>query len=115
MRAAILYALLIFAIVFVCTSGPDPAPVWEAQARVDPLVLPVAQEVDPWTFDIVQRTCALYVAVRSRAFEGEASFGQEPDAAAVHWNMCPGGTMVACAKAPTASGDSVLTGIPWPY
>jgi hypothetical protein len=66
-------------------------------------------------FDVVQHTCALYVALRSAAWERPVSFGQALEEVDVQWNMCPGGTMVACAKVPTADGDSVLTGIPWPY
>lgn len=66
-------------------------------------------------FDLLQRTCALYVAVRSSAWEGPIAFGRDIDDSMVHWNMCPGGTMVACVKAPAANGDTVITGIPWPY
>lgn len=65
--------------------------------------------------NIIQRTCALYVALRSSAWEGPIAFGTDMDDSMVHWNMCPGGTMVACAKVPTVNGDSVMTGIPWPY
>lgn len=65
--------------------------------------------------NIIQRTCALYVALRSSAWEGPIAFGMDMDDSLVHWNMCPGGTMVACVKVPTADGDSVMTGIPWPY
>jgi hypothetical protein len=66
-------------------------------------------------FDLVQHTCALYVAVRAAAWERPVSFGQALEEVDVHWNLCPGGTMVACAKVPTADGDSVMTGIPWPH
>ena len=65
--------------------------------------------------NVIQRTCALYVALRSSAWEGPIAFGTDMDDSMVHWNMCLGGTMVACAKVPTADGDSVMTGIPWPY
>ena len=65
--------------------------------------------------NIIQRTCALYVALRSSAWEGPIAFGMDMDDSLVHWNMCPGGTMVACVKVPAADGDSVMTGIPWPY
>ncbi len=70
---------------------------------------------DPLAFDAVQHTCALYVAVRSSAWEKPMAFGNAMDDDAIHWNMCPKGNMVACAAAPTADGDSTLTGIPWPY
>ena len=66
-------------------------------------------------FDITQHTCALFVAMRSHALDESISFGRDLDDAQVHWNMCPGGTMVACATAPGANGEVVQTGIPWPY
>lgn len=65
--------------------------------------------------DIVQRTCALYVAIRSRALKDPIAFGREMDGSMVRWNMCDDKSMVACAKVPTADGDTVRTGIPWPY
>ena len=70
---------------------------------------------DPNLFDMAHRTCALYVAVHSAAWQRPMAFGNDVDADDVRWNMCPGGTMVACAVAPDANGDSVRTGIPWPY
>ncbi|MBZ0204716.1 MAG: hypothetical protein K8H89_00220 [Flavobacteriales bacterium] len=70
---------------------------------------------DVLAFDIAQRTCAMYVAVRSRAFDETPAFGRDIDADMIHWNMCTGGTMVACATAPSANGDLVQVGIPWPY
>lgn len=66
-------------------------------------------------FDLVQRTCALYVAIRSGALEDPVAFGRDMEDIAVHWNFCPGGTMVACVTVPNANGDSTLTGLPWPY
>ena len=66
-------------------------------------------------FDLVQRTCAMYVAVHSRAIEESISFGRDLNDVDIHWNMCPSGNMVACATVPTASGDSTQVGIPWPY
>ena len=65
--------------------------------------------------DLAQRTCALYVAVRSHAWNSTPAFGQTVTDDLVHWNMCPGGTMVACVSTPTAHGEPVITGIPWPY
>lgn len=65
--------------------------------------------------DMVQRTCALYVAVRSSAWQGPVAFGRELDDSMIHWNKCPGGSMVACADVPTANGDTIRTGIPFPH
>ena len=76
---------------------------------------PVDARPDPNLFDMAHRTCALYVAVHSAAWQRPMTFGNDADADDVRWNMCPGGTMVACAVAPDANGDSVRTGIPWPY
>lgn len=66
-------------------------------------------------FDIVQRTCAMYVAVRSRAIDESIAFGRDLDDVNIHWNMCPSGNMVACATVATSNGDSTQVGIPWPY
>lgn len=65
--------------------------------------------------DVIQRTCALYVAVRSHALKERIAFGRDMDDPMVRWNVCPGGNMVACAVAPTVNGDTVVTGIPWAY
>jgi hypothetical protein len=65
--------------------------------------------------DLIQRTCALYVAVRSSAWDGPIAFGRDIDDSMVHWNLCPGGNMVACIKTPSAAGDTIITGIPLPY
>lgn len=70
---------------------------------------------DAFAFDITQHTCAMYVALRSSALEDPIAFGRDLEDVGVHWNMCPGGTMVACASPPSASGDTLRTGIPWPY
>jgi len=64
--------------------------------------------------NLTQKTCALFVSIHSGAL-GPVPFGRDIDDAMVRWNMCPGGTMVACVKTPTASGDSMITGIPWPH
>jgi hypothetical protein len=64
---------------------------------------------------LVYRTCALYVAIRSGAFTHAASFDTDLEEVTIHWNMCSEGNMVACAKVPTAAGDSVNVGIPWPH
>lgn len=72
-------------------------------------------DLDAIVFDTAQRTCALFVAVRSGALEDPAVFGGEIDDSMVHWNLCPGGTMVACAPASAADGNTIPVGIPWPY
>jgi hypothetical protein len=56
---------------------------------------PIARDLI--AFDDIQRTCALYVAVRSHAWNGPIAFGRELDDSMVHWNLCPGGKQVACA------------------
>jgi hypothetical protein len=72
---------------------------------------PAAWKLDIADADLVQRTCALYVALRSNAW-GPPAFGREVDEAMVQWNTCPGGTMVACTVTPSANGEVVVTGIP---
>lgn len=64
--------------------------------------------------DLIQRTCALFVSLRSHAWKKQVGFGQEMEGGDVRWNTCPGGTMVACVVVPTSNGDSVITGIPLP-
>jgi hypothetical protein len=66
-------------------------------------------------FDLIQRTCALYVAVRSSAWQESIAFGRDMDDSMVRWNKCPGGTMVACVVTPTADGDTVITGVPFTH
>lgn len=73
------------------------------------------RKIELMEFDIVQRTCAMYVAVRSRAIDESIAFGRDLDDVKIHWNMCPSGNMVACATVPSANGDSTQVGIPWPY
>lgn len=75
----------------------------------------ITSRMDIPHMDLDQRTCALYVAVRSHAWNSTPAFGQAVNDDLVHWNMCPGGTMVACVSTPTAHGEPVITGIPWPY
>lgn len=68
-----------------------------------------------FTVDLVQRTCALYVAVRSGSLQSAVAFGRDFDDDMVRWNVCSSGTMVACASVPTAGGDTVQVGIPWSH
>ena len=111
--------ILVLLVVFVsCASDQDEFAVdgtsqrEEAISAFDPLA---GVQHDLLDFNILQQTCALYVALRSSAWEGPIPFGRELDDSMVHWNMCPGGTMVACSETPAANGDPVITGIPWPY
>ena len=116
MRIAHLLALTLMGTVFSCAHGQHielaaatPVPMLPSVV-FDPLA-GASRALLNW--DIVQRTCALYVAVRSAALERPIPFGAGMDDSMVHWNKCPGGTMLACTTLPTANGDSVVTGIPW--
>ncbi|HRO99433.1 MAG TPA: hypothetical protein PLN54_08370 [Flavobacteriales bacterium] len=118
MLTSIILALVLPAALATFNAGPAT----DTRAVIYPVHRPADLHLPKRTtghdlrhFDVVQHTCALYVAVRSAAWEQPVSFGQALDEVDVHWNLCPGGTMVACAKVPTADGDSILTGIPWPY
>ena len=85
---------------------------WPSSA---PTVHGATMPADIAGFDLAQHTCAMYVAVRSRAFDASIAFGRDLQSIDLHWNMCPGGTMVACATAAAPGGGTVVTGIPWPY
>ncbi|HMN04455.1 MAG TPA: hypothetical protein PKD45_01910 [Flavobacteriales bacterium] len=107
-----LQAVLAALLVPACNSG-DPA-----RMPVDhPLADAQTKHLTPdlTAFNVEQHTCALYVALRSRALESSISFGRDLEEVDIHWNMCPGGTMVACATAPAPGGGTIITGIPWPY
>ena len=118
MRAKHLAALFIILLSLVsCASDPEAS----ARPASDPEHSSAAP--GPWAhtqpdlldLDLIQRTCALYVAVRSSAWDGPIAFGRDIDDSMVHWNLCPGGNMVACVKTPSAGGDTIITGIPLPY
>ncbi len=116
MRIAHLLALT--AALFSCAHVQHTEVAASKPAPVLPIVVfdPLAgagRELLAW--DIVQRTCALYVTIRSAALERPIPFGAGMDESMVHWNKCPGGTMIACKAVPTANGDSVVTGIPWSH
>ena len=117
MRAERLVALFLLLLTFAyCAIDPH------AEATTDKPLEKTAS-FGPWAspapdllhLDLIQRTCALYVAVRSSAWEGPIAFGRDMDDSMVHWNLCPGGNMVACVKTPSAAGDTIITGIPLPY
>lgn len=72
-----------------------------------------AISLDPLRFQLVQKTCALFVAPHTAAL-GPVGFGRDIDDEMVRWNTCPGGTLVACKKTATPSGDTVITGLPKP-
>jgi hypothetical protein len=118
MRAERLVALFLLLLSFAsCAIDPH------AEATVDIPSEQHASVFGPWAtptpdlldLDLIQRTCALYVAVRSSAWDGPIAFGRDIDDSMVHWNLCPGGNMVACVKTPSAAGDTIITGIPLPY
>ncbi|MEZ4789396.1 MAG: hypothetical protein R2811_05205 [Flavobacteriales bacterium] len=69
--------------------------------------------LDPLRFKLVQKTCALFVAPHTAAL-GPVGFGRDIDDDMVRWNTCPGGTLVACKVTTTASGDTLITGLPKP-
>jgi hypothetical protein len=113
-----LVPLLFIAACCSCACDQDSNVVSGVRLQEDPVIVyknSAGVEMNALTFDIVQRTCAMYFAVRSRAIDESIGFGRDLDEVDVHWNKCPGGNMVACAKVPSANGDSTQMGIPWPY
>jgi len=107
-------ALAVFLVPVSCAQDPtgeaSSAPASRAD-RVQRHGRPAAWKLDIADAHLVQRTCALYVALRSNVW-GPPAFGREVDEAMVRWNTCPGGTMVACTVSPNANGEVVITGIP---
>lgn len=104
--------LLCMGLAFPCGPAEQLPPVaGTPRVSVHRLIRTVPVPLDLTDVDLVQRTCALYVAMRSHALRDPIAFGRELESAAVRWNYCPGGTMVACAVVPTADGDSVVTGL----
>ena len=100
-------------VLFLHSCAPASEEMIEAPGSL--IGLEPSAPVDITTADIIQRTCALYVAVRSRAWQEEVSFDQHLDGSMVRWNICDDKIMVACVKTPTANGDTIRGGIPWPY
>ena len=118
MHAARLIAPLLLLPLLSCTDGPVVALAPEAPDRTMAVRLTRSMgsaKPELLDLDLIQRTCALYVAVRSSAWDGPIAFGRDIDDSMVHWNLCPGGNMVACVKTPSAAGDTIITGIPLPY
>lgn len=110
-RIALLAVLFNSACSRVSTSNKDTGPMYLSNPQLAPELRNYSGMID---LDLAQRTCALYVAVRSSAWNAPA-FGLAVDDDMVHWNMCPGGALVACVQVPTALGDTLTTGIHWPY
>ncbi|MBL7954191.1 MAG: hypothetical protein JNJ91_04065 [Flavobacteriales bacterium] len=106
--------LFIALLLAACSTSPRTQPA-ELMRKLHPIMSFSASAPDIDHILLTQRTCALYVALRSHAWNEPIAFGRDLDDSMVHWNMCPGGTMVACVKAPDAQGDTIITGIPWPY
>ncbi|MEO8589614.1 MAG: hypothetical protein ABI432_09610 [Flavobacteriales bacterium] len=118
MRVEPLLAFTLLVPVSSCTYHTDAAVALDTRSPLLPIAVfdPLAGAGPALLdFDIVQRTCAMYVAMRSAAFEGPIAFGRDIDDSMVHWNKCPGGNLVACVETPTANGDTLITGIPWPH
>jgi hypothetical protein len=106
--------LLLVMPITSCNFDRDPEQHVEAGAvPVD--IVTAGSPKDLLEFDVIQRACALYVAVRSGSFKAPASFDREIEPEMVRWNVCDGGTMVACASVPGEDGDTLKTGIPWTY
>lgn len=104
--------LLCLGLAFPCGPAEQLPPVaGTPRVNTQRLIRSVPMPLDLTNVDLVQRTCALYVAMRSHALRDPIAFGRELESAAVRWNYCPGGTMVACTKVATATGDSVITGL----
>jgi hypothetical protein len=115
MRTNSLLASLLLLPFLSCSVEHGRVPSAETRAPLPVGDLAAAAGPDLLDFGILQKTCALYVAVRSSAWNGPLAFGREIDDSMVHWNLCPGGTKVACKVIETADGDTIITGIPWPY
>ncbi|MBK9760006.1 MAG: hypothetical protein IPO90_08565 [Flavobacteriales bacterium] len=100
MRIGTILSLL--ALLFAsCSCDPD------TEAGSIPLAQPVVTKTrsavdDPCVYDLVQTTCALYVAVRSASLEKPVAFGNDINAGMVRSNMCPA-LEVACRAMPAPS------------
>lgn len=67
--------------------------------------LSVERQAEPFRFNIVQNTCALYVAVRSPSLKAPIAFGEDLQEEMVRSNLCPW-LEVACKREPPARIDS---------
>jgi hypothetical protein len=124
MRAADRIILVSVVLFGSCAYGPEPRAGSSTPGRsidIHDTTRPgafrivAAVDINPASFDIVQRTCALYVAVRSGSLESAVAFGRDIDDDMVRWNMCPSGTMVACASVSDHDAEPILPGIPWTH
>lgn len=111
-------ALVLMIPLMACGHGNDVDVRHPAATSVPPYGAAIhesgaASYMDHWKVDLVQRTCALYVAVRSGSLESPVAFGRAFEDDMVRWNKCPSGTMVACATVSDADDGAVEVGIPW--
>ena len=106
--------LIIAPFLAACTTSPRTQPA-ELLRKFHPIMSFATSTPKIDHVLLPQRTCALYVALRSHAWKEPIAFGRDLDDSMVHWNMCPGGTMVACVRTSNVQGDTVITGIPWPH
>jgi hypothetical protein len=67
--------------------------------------LSLERQAEAFRFNIVQNTCALYVAVRSPSLKAPIAFGEDLDEDMVRSNLCPW-LEVACKGEPPAPKDS---------
>ena len=114
MRAEYLVSFFLFLSSVSCTRDrvPDGAVVQQPPIDTEKIgARAAAVNIDLFELAILQRTCALYVALKTHAFDGPVAFGGDMNDSMLHWNKCPGGTMVACTVTPMANGDTVITGI----
>jgi hypothetical protein len=107
--------VILLLVVSITSCSVDVPSDQHVDAAEVPVAIDPASSRDIFEFDVTQRVCALYVAVRSGSFKAPASFDRDIEPEMVRWNVCDSGTMVACASVPGANGDTVKTGIPWTY
>ncbi len=108
--------VLSFATLLFCTDtygqqAVKRQPLLPVLTAAQPTTAPA--DIDLFDFIFDQKTCALYVAVRSAALQTPLAFGRDIDDSMVRWNKCPGGEMVACKVTPQPNGGVIVTGIPW--
>ncbi|MDQ3102151.1 MAG: hypothetical protein M3R08_12240 [Bacteroidota bacterium] len=106
--------ILVIFLLPACTPVPDPLINDDSflPEASEPSLLEVIEDHDLLTFDIVQRTCALYVALKSSSLRGAPAFDRDLDATMVRWK-CDDGNVMACASVPPTHSDSFTVGRPW--